>query len=71
MDDNMKKMTIMRLGELNCFDEEQRIAILDMVKTGAISVDEAFSEVKRTENVFCVCVCKCVVKVCSSVLFGC
>jgi hypothetical protein len=35
---------MMRRGELNCFDEEQRIAILDMVKTGSITVDDAFAE---------------------------
>lgn len=41
-----KKMTMMRLGELSCFDEEQRIFIMDMVKEGAITVDEAFAEVR-------------------------
>jgi hypothetical protein len=39
--------TIMRRGELDCFNDEQRIAIMDMVKEGAITVDEAFAEVKR------------------------
>jgi hypothetical protein len=40
-----RKMTMMRVGELSCFDEEQRIAIMDMVKGGAITVDEALAEV--------------------------
>lgn len=45
MDPKLKAQTMMRLGEMHCFDEEQRIAIMDMVKDGSISVDEAFAEV--------------------------
>eukprot|EP00048_Salpingoeca_helianthica_P004078 m.73515 g.73515 ORF g.73515 m.73515 type:complete len:695 (+) comp13038_c1_seq1:54-2138(+) len=44
-----KMMTMMRLGELSCFDEEQRIAIMDLVKDGVLSIDEALAEVKRSK----------------------
>jgi polyhydroxyalkanoate synthesis regulator phasin len=46
MADAFKKMTMMRLGELSCFDEEQRIAIMDLVKDGVLSIDEALAEVR-------------------------
>ena len=42
-----KELTMMKLGELACFDEEQRIAIFEMVKSGAISIEAAHAEVKR------------------------
>jgi len=48
MDKATKAMTMMKLGELHCFEEEQRIAILEMVKDGTISMDEAIAEVKMT-----------------------
>eukprot|EP00051_Salpingoeca_urceolata_P016387 m.216844 g.216844 ORF g.216844 m.216844 type:complete len:729 (+) comp18661_c3_seq2:315-2501(+) len=44
-------MTMMRLGEMHCFDEEQRIAIMEMVKDGSMTVAEAQAEVKRTRPV--------------------
>jgi hypothetical protein len=34
-----KAMTMMRLGELQCFDEQQRIDIFEMVKQGAITIE--------------------------------
>ena len=37
--DKLKQQTMMRLGELQCFDEQQRIDIFEMVKQGAISVE--------------------------------
>ncbi len=40
-----KALTMMRLGEMQCFDEEQRIAIFEMVKTGALSIEQAHAEV--------------------------
>lgn len=46
--DKMKKMTMMKLGELSSFDEEQRIQIMEMVKDGSLSIEEAHAEVKRT-----------------------
>jgi hypothetical protein len=45
MDSATKTKTMMRLGEMHCFEEEQRIAIMDMVKDGLMTVDEAFEEV--------------------------
>ena len=45
MDAKAKAQTMMRLGEMHCFEEEQRIAIMDMVKDGLMTVDEAFAEV--------------------------
>lgn len=46
--DPSKSLTMMRPGELFSFDEEQRIAILEMVKDGSLTVAEAHEEVKRT-----------------------
>eukprot|EP00039_Didymoeca_costata_P032399 m.37680 g.37680 ORF g.37680 m.37680 type:complete len:740 (+) comp9339_c0_seq1:250-2469(+) len=43
-----KMLTMMRPGELFAFDEEQRIAIFEMVKDGSITIEEAHAEVKRT-----------------------
>lgn len=48
MDKASKAMTMMKLGELHCFEEDQRIAILEMVKDGTISMEEAIAEVKAT-----------------------
>lgn len=39
---------MMRLGELHCFEEEQRIAIMEMVKDGSMTIEEAQYEVKKT-----------------------
>lgn len=41
-------LTMMRPGELFSLDEEQRIAIFEMVKDGSITIEEAHAEVKRT-----------------------
>ncbi len=38
-------MTMIRPRELDCYDEEQRIAIMEMVKDGLMTVPEAFAEV--------------------------
>eukprot|EP00729_Bicosta_minor_P003888 gene3888-12068_t len=43
-----KMLTMMRPGELFSLDEEQRIAIFEMVKDGSITIEEAHAEVKRT-----------------------
>ena len=43
-----KMLTMMRPGELFALDEEQRIAIFEMVKDGSITIEEAHAEVKRT-----------------------
>lgn len=47
--DPSKALTMMRPGELFSFDEDQRIAIMEMVKDGSLSVEEAHKEVKRTQ----------------------
>ena len=47
-EDTTKRMTMMKLGELHCFDEAQRIMILEMVKDGSITMDDAIEEVKAT-----------------------
>ncbi|EGD82696.1 TK/HMTK protein kinase [Salpingoeca rosetta] len=44
----LKRQTMMRLTELSVMDEEQRIAIFEMVKDGSLTVEEAVAEVKRT-----------------------
>lgn len=41
-----KAMTMMRLGEITSFDEEQRILIFEMVKDGSLTLEEAIQEVK-------------------------
>lgn len=40
---------MIRPGELACLSEDQRAAMMDMIKTGKISMDDAFDEVKRTK----------------------
>eukprot|EP00042_Codosiga_hollandica_P054410 m.736092 g.736092 ORF g.736092 m.736092 type:complete len:726 (+) comp58894_c0_seq2:49-2226(+) len=50
-----KALTMMRLGEMQCFDEDQRIAIFELVKTGALTVEAAHAEVKRTRPVSFAC----------------
>eukprot|EP00055_Hartaetosiga_balthica_P000433 m.136548 g.136548 ORF g.136548 m.136548 type:complete len:720 (+) comp10742_c0_seq1:262-2421(+) len=47
--DAMKRQTAMRLTELTVFDEEQRVAILEMVKDGSLTIEEAVNEVKLTQ----------------------
>ena len=46
---------MMKLGELACFDEEQRIAIFEMVKSGSISIEAAHAEVKRANPASFLC----------------
>eukprot|EP00040_Diaphanoeca_grandis_P028350 m.164037 g.164037 ORF g.164037 m.164037 type:complete len:767 (-) comp31319_c1_seq1:340-2640(-) len=46
--DPSRMLTMMRPGELMSFDEDQRIAIFEMVKQGSITIEEAHAEVKRT-----------------------
>jgi serine/threonine protein kinase len=46
-DPKKKMMTMMRLGELHCFEEEQRIAIMEMVKDGSMTIEQAQYEVKK------------------------
>jgi len=46
--DPSKLLTMMRPGELMSFDEDQRIAIFEMVKDGSITIEQAHAEVKRT-----------------------
>eukprot|EP01147_Barroeca_monosierra_P009143 gene9143-1441_t len=46
--ETIKNETILRLEELAIVDEEHRIAIMEMVKSGVLSIDEAVAEVKRT-----------------------
>lgn len=49
MDADSKALTMMRPGELFSLDEEQRIALFEMVKDGSISIEDAHAEVKRTK----------------------
>lgn len=44
-----KALTMMRPGELFSFDEDQRIAIFEMVKDGSMTIEEAHAEVKKTK----------------------
>jgi hypothetical protein len=45
--DKMKHKTMMKMGELTAMDEEQRKMILEMVKEGSLTIEEAHEEVKR------------------------
>eukprot|EP00730_Choanoeca_flexa_P005608 TRINITY_DN11985_c0_g1_i2.p1 TRINITY_DN11985_c0_g1~~TRINITY_DN11985_c0_g1_i2.p1 ORF type:complete len:710 (+),score=227.01 TRINITY_DN11985_c0_g1_i2:92-2221(+) len=45
--DKIKHKTMMRMGELQAMDEEQRKMILEMVKEGSLTIEEAHEEVKR------------------------
>ncbi|EDQ88238.1 uncharacterized protein MONBRDRAFT_32895 [Monosiga brevicollis MX1] len=45
--DKMKHKTMMRMGELTAMDEEQRKLIMEMVKQGSLTVEDAVDEVKR------------------------
>ncbi len=47
MGDKLKQMTMMRLGELQCFDEQQRIDIFEMVKQGSISIEACYNSMKK------------------------